>query len=61
MPSSEAAVQLGAEETLVYDALHAVPQSMDEVIRVTGLAASQVTLDVALIGIEKLYSAVTGQ
>ena len=36
-------LQLGAEETLVYDALHAVPQSIDEVIRVTGLAASQVT------------------
>lgn len=36
-------VQLGAEETLVYDALHAVPQSVDEVIRRTGLAAAHVT------------------
>ncbi len=36
-------VQLGTEETLVYDALDAVPQSVDEVIRRTGLAASQAT------------------
>ena len=39
----ESHVQLGTEETLVYDALHAVPQSVDEVIRHTGLAASHVT------------------
>jgi DNA processing protein len=39
----QAYVQLGTEETLVYDALQAVPQSVDEVIRRTGLAASHVT------------------
>ncbi len=39
----QADVQLGTEERLVYDALHAVPQSVDEVIRRTGLAASHVT------------------
>lgn len=36
-------VQLGGEEMRVYDALHAVPQSIDEVIRRTGLEASHVT------------------
>jgi DNA processing protein len=36
-------VQLGAEEMRVYDALRAVPQSIDEVIRRTGLEASHVT------------------
>ncbi len=36
-------IQLGAEERLVYDALDTVPQSVDEVIRGCGLAASQVT------------------
>lgn len=39
----QAYAQLGTEETLVYDALQAVPQSVDEVIRRTGLAASHVT------------------
>lgn len=41
--NAEPYVQLGTEETLVYDALHAIPQSVDEVIRRTGLAASHVT------------------
>jgi DNA processing protein len=40
---AEPYVQLGTEETLVYDALHAVPQSVHEVIRRTGFAASHVT------------------
>lgn len=39
----QADVQLGAQEMLVYDTLHAVPQSVDEVIRRTGLSASHVT------------------
>ncbi len=39
----QAHVQLGSEETLVYDALGVVPQSVDEVIRRTGLAPSRVT------------------
>lgn len=41
--NEQAYVQLGTEETLVYDALHTVPQSVDEVIRRTGLTASHVT------------------
>ncbi len=43
-------VQLGTEEALVYDALHSVPQSVDEVIRQTRLAAAQVTA--ALLSLE---------
>jgi DNA processing protein len=42
-PYEASHVQLGEEETLVYDALLAGPQSVDEVIRRTGLAASHVT------------------
>lgn len=39
----ESHLQLGTQETLVYDALNAMPQSVDEVIRRTGLAAFHVT------------------
>ena len=37
------ALQLGGEEAMVYDALSVLPQSVDEVIRRSGLAAAQVT------------------
>ena len=36
-------VQLGTEETMVYDALSVLPQSVDDVIRRSGLPAAQVT------------------
>ena len=36
------ALQLGTEEMLVYDALSVLPQSVDEVIRRSGLPAAQV-------------------
>jgi DNA processing protein len=39
----QARVHLGKEEMLVYDALTAVPQSVDDIIRRSGLAASHVT------------------
>ncbi|MCC2639612.1 MAG: smf [Nitrospira sp.] len=38
----QASVHLGNEEVLVYDALTAVPQPVDDIIRRSGLAASQV-------------------
>ena len=42
LPISRPSVQLGPEETLVYDALSVLPQSVDDVIRRSGLPASQV-------------------
>ena len=38
------AAQLGADEALVYDALSVLPQSVDEVIRRSGLPAAQVAV-----------------
>lgn len=36
-------MQLGPEEAMVYDAVSVLPQSVDDVIRRSGLAAAQVT------------------
>jgi DNA processing protein len=43
IPAPHSARCFGNEETLVYDALSCEPQSMDAVIRKTGLTSSQVT------------------
>ncbi|HJR77109.1 MAG TPA: DNA-processing protein DprA [Nitrospiraceae bacterium] len=50
VPTSDSRLGFGNEETLVYDALSHEPQSMDAVIRKTGLNASQVSA--ALLALE---------
>jgi DNA processing protein len=50
VPASHSPRHFGNEETLVYDALSCEPQSMDAVIRKTGLTVSQVAT--ALLALE---------
>lgn len=60
VPAQNSGRHFGNEETLVYDALSCEPQSMDAVIRKTGLTASQVATALLALELKKCVRQLPG-